>query len=60
MDQVHIDPVCGMEVTPETAADSAEYEGQTFYFCSAGCRATFESNPEKYAHARRDNPLNPM
>lgn len=60
MDEMFVDPVCGMEVTPETAADSAEYEGQTYYFCSAGCRAAFESNPEKYTAAKRDNPLNPL
>jgi P-type Cu+ transporter len=60
MNEMFVDPVCGMEVTPETAADSAEYDGQTYYFCSAGCRASFESNPEKYTTTRRDNPVNPM
>ena len=48
MDRVYTDPVCGMEVTPETAADSTEYDGQTYYFCSSGCCGVFESNPEKY------------
>ena len=50
MNEKFVDPVCGMEVTAETATDTAEYEDQTYYFCSPGCRATFESNPEKYAH----------
>ena len=57
MDETYVDPVCGMEVTPETAADSVEYEGQTYYFDSAGCRAAFESNPEKYIHPVGGNPM---
>lgn len=42
------DPVCGMQVDPETAAGQAEYEGQTYYFCSPGCQQAFEQNPESY------------
>ncbi|SDB80459.1 Cu+-exporting ATPase [Raineyella antarctica] len=42
------DPVCGMTVEPETAAGSAEHKGQTYYFCSAGCRTSFLKDPEKY------------
>ena len=32
-----IDPICGMTVTPETAAGSLEVRGETYYFCSKGC-----------------------
>jgi Cu+-exporting ATPase len=46
-----------MEVTPETAAESVEYGAKTYYFCSAGCRAVFESNPEKYEQQTRENPV---
>ena len=42
------DLVCGMEVDPKTAAATAEYKGQTYYFCAPGCKATFEQDPEKY------------
>jgi len=42
------DPVCGMDVTPETAAGKFEYKGQTYYFCSLGCKKSFEKEPEKY------------
>lgn len=45
------DPVCGMDVTQETAAASSEYQGKTFYFCSPGCKKTFDANPGKYAGA---------
>ncbi len=40
-----IDPVCGMSVTIETAKHIARHEGQPFYFCSAGCKTTFEARP---------------
>ncbi|MDR7617597.1 MAG: YHS domain-containing protein, partial [Armatimonadota bacterium] len=43
------DPVCGMEVDPERAAARSEYEGKTYYFCSAHCKASFDREPEKYA-----------
>lgn len=42
------DPVCGMQITPQTAEATAEYEGRTYYFCSIGCKEDFVSNPEKY------------
>jgi YHS domain-containing protein len=42
------DPVCGMEVDPAKAAGTVEYQGQTYYFCSPGCKAAFEKEPEKY------------
>ncbi len=42
------DPVCGMDVDPVYAAGKSEYKGQTYYFCSAGCKKDFDANPEKY------------
>ena len=42
------DPVCDMDVTPETAAGHSEYNGQTYYFCSPGCKRSFDKDPEKY------------
>jgi Cu+-exporting ATPase len=42
------DPVCGMEVEPATAAGSSVYHSQTYYFCSKGCKAAFEANPQHY------------
>ncbi len=44
-----IDPVCGMEVDPKQAAGKSEYQGQTYYFCSPGCKKTFDNEPAKYA-----------
>ena len=42
------DPVCGMSVDPATAKHRVEHAGQTFYFCSPGCRTKFESDPARY------------
>ena len=42
------DPVCGMDVDETSATETAEHKGQTFYFCSRGCRLDFEDDPEKY------------
>ena len=42
------DPVCGMDIDPATAAGTSEYKGQTYYFCSPGCKRSFEKDPEKY------------
>ncbi len=36
------DPVCGMRLSPKTAAAAAKYKGQTYYFCAAGCKQRFE------------------
>ncbi|HEX5070887.1 MAG TPA: HAD-IC family P-type ATPase, partial [Vicinamibacterales bacterium] len=42
-----IDPVCGMTVDPATArGGSVEHAGQTYYFCSEGCRRKFAADPE--------------
>jgi len=46
------DVVCGMQVDEEQAEASgltSEYGGQTYYFCSPGCKQTFDQNPEAYA-----------
>jgi flavin-dependent dehydrogenase/YHS domain-containing protein len=43
------DPVCGMNVDESKAITTAVYRGQTYHFCSQGCKATFDKGPEKYA-----------
>ncbi|MEK6570962.1 MAG: YHS domain-containing protein, partial [Bacteroidota bacterium] len=43
-----IDLVCGMQVDEQTARHSTSYRGKTYYFCSGGCKSTFEVNPEQY------------
>lgn len=43
------DPICNMTVYPDKAAGKSEYEGQTYYFCSVGCKKRFDANPAQYA-----------
>lgn len=43
------DPVCGMMVDPDNAEGESEYQGKTYYFCSVGCKDTFDRDPERYA-----------
>lgn len=47
------DPVCGMRVSPESAAGTHEYKGETYYFCSPGCLDKFRTDPEKYLSPQR-------
>lgn len=46
---MEIDPVCGMEVDPENAAYQSQYIGQKYYFCSSGCKDSFDHEPARYA-----------
>ena len=43
------DPVCGMTVAAGKAGRPLEFDGVTYYFCSAGCRSEFQSDPDSYA-----------
>ena len=49
-----IDPVCDMEVDTETAQFISEYQGETYYFCSPGCKRDFDSNPRQYLSGEED------
>ena len=40
-----LDPICGMTVQVASARYRSIYEGQTYYFCSAGCLQKFEESP---------------
>ena len=42
------DPVCGMSVDPATSKHRIDHQGETFHFCSAGCRTKFAADPAKY------------
>ena len=43
-----LDPVCKMEVNPESAEAQSDYGGITFYFCSVACKEKFDRDPERY------------
>src|SRR5579864_4778697 len=51
-----LDPVCGMSVNPATSQHRFDYLGETFHFCSAGCRTKFAADPKTYLDKSKPNP----
>ncbi len=49
-----IDPICGMEVN-DSSQHRAEHNGETFYFCSAGCQEKFLAAPDETIAAATDS-----
>jgi xanthine dehydrogenase accessory factor len=47
-----VDPVCGMTVRADRSSHPFEHAGVPYYFCSVGCRTTFENDP--HAHLPED------
>jgi P-type Cu+ transporter len=48
------DPVCGMSVDPTKATHRADYDGTTYFFCSARCEDKFRANSLSFARATAD------
>ena len=55
-----IDPVCGMSVTPESAAGSFEHNGKTYYFCSTHCLQRFREQPERFLDGVERQAMEPV
>ncbi len=53
------DPVCGMEINPESASTKREHMGQTFYFCSRSCADLFDKDPHRYMTTSVTTGFNP-
>jgi Cu+-exporting ATPase len=56
---VAIDPVCGMNVTIETAEHRFTYGGHDYFFCGPRCRTRFEAEPEKFLQPKQPEPAAP-
>ena len=39
------DPVCKMTIDENKAVGKSDYNGKTYYFCAASCKAKFDANP---------------
>jgi Cu+-exporting ATPase len=48
------DPVCGMTVD-EKSSQRSTYAGQTYLFCSPGCKTKFDKEPERYKASAGEN-----
>ena len=46
-----------MKVDPQRAAGSFEHNGQTYFFCSLGCRENFKADPERYLAPKPSTPI---
>src|SRR5581483_6516441 len=53
------DPVCGMEIEPQSAFAHREHMGQTFYFCSQSCVDQFDKDPHSYVMTSATTGFNP-
>jgi len=53
------DPVCGMEIDPQTAFAAREHMQQTFYFCSASCVEQFDKSPHTFVTTSATTGFNP-
>lgn len=47
-DRLVTDPVCGMVLRRADVAAVLDHEGRRYYFCVAGCRERFASDPDRY------------
>src|SRR5688572_12185344 len=45
------DVICGMDVDPVNPPTHSTWQGKQYYFCSEGCKQTFDAAPENYASA---------
>lgn len=48
VEEVALDPVCGMSVEIASARHRSVYREQTFYFCCPACKREFEREPERF------------
>ena len=49
----YTDPVCGMKLSRNTAAEELAHDGRTYYFCARVCREAFEADPDRYVRRHR-------
>lgn len=50
------DPVCDMEIDPSNSGHQFTYNGETYHFCSAGCRTKFTLSAETYLDPASTSP----
>jgi Cu+-exporting ATPase len=46
------DPVCGMAVDVVSGSPRSTHEGTVYFFCSDGCKRSFDADPARYAGAK--------
>jgi Cu+-exporting ATPase len=56
VDATVTDPVCGMQVHPTDAAAHRDTTAGPAYFCSTGCAAAYDADPQRYAATTAGKP----
>lgn len=51
------DPVCGMKIDSENAAEVIDYQSHKYHFCSSSCAQKFKGNPKQYLEPIEDRPV---
>lgn len=46
--EIHRDPVCGMDVEPQESAGKSQFGEWVYYFCSSRCKEDFDRDPVRY------------
>jgi YHS domain-containing protein len=46
------DPVCGMKIDEDEAAETSEYLGEEYYFCSEECKEEFDKDPARFVERK--------
>jgi Cu+-exporting ATPase len=52
------DPVCGMSVDSASSRHRFDHRGETYHFCSSGCRTRFAADPTQ--HLANNKPKGPV
>jgi Cu+-exporting ATPase len=52
-----IDPVCGMTVSPESAAGNYTYKDTDYYFCAVSCLNKFRQAPESFLTPKHEKAM---
>lgn len=42
------DPVCGLDLMVRDRMPRTTHDGETYFFCSDGCRRSFEQEPARW------------
>lgn len=45
---LNVDVVCGMDIIEEKCKQRSEFRGETYFFCTIGCKKHFDDYPERY------------
>ena len=48
IENMALDPICGMKIHKDHAVEQIEYEGKTYYFCMKEEKEAFLKEPGKY------------